>query len=60
MKTAFIFLILTVSVLYLKWWFTPPDDVVGSHLPGFDDPDRRRMMIKAEADQEITLGLGKE
>jgi hypothetical protein len=46
-------LITTVAIIaILAKYFAPPEDALGSELPNFDSPARRRMMIKAQADQD--------
>jgi hypothetical protein len=45
-------------LVYLAWTLVPPKDVIGSRLPNFDDPNRRRTMIKNEDDQDYDLFLG--
>lgn len=41
------------GVGFLIWYFTPPSDVLGSYLP--QSSDRKREMIRAEAEQDFTL-----
>lgn len=42
---------------YLMWLLTPPSEVIGSYLDGFDSSDRRRRMIRDESEQDFDLKI---
>jgi hypothetical protein len=43
---------LVAIIAILGKYFAPPPDALGSELRNFDSPSRRRMMIKAQSEQD--------
>ena len=43
-------------VVYIGRMLSPPKDALGSVIPGWDDPYRRRKMIRDESQQDEDFG----
>lgn len=52
-----VLLSVAAGLSYLVWWLTPPQDVIGSCLSGFEGSERQMMMFRAEQEQRQNRGL---